>query len=105
MAAAQRQRNRPERHLVEPKEKTQVSFAHLGHPVHLFYAKLMTEPHNPDPPISEEDKDSYFDGPYLVFTEAYHLKRGYCCQSGCRHCPYGFDKTAIASRKPEPETR
>lgn len=28
---------------------------------------------------------------YLVFTEQYHLKRGYCCQSGCRHCPYGFN--------------
>ena len=26
----------------------------------------------------------------LVFTEAYHLKRGYCCRSGCRHCPYGY---------------
>jgi hypothetical protein len=26
---------------------------------------------------------------YVVWTEAYHLKRGYCCQSGCRHCPYG----------------
>jgi hypothetical protein len=25
----------------------------------------------------------------MVFTEKYHLKRGYCCQSGCRHCPYG----------------
>jgi hypothetical protein len=24
----------------------------------------------------------------LVFTAAYHRKRGYCCQSGCRHCPY-----------------
>ena len=23
-----------------------------------------------------------------VFTEAFHLKRGYCCGSGCRHCPY-----------------
>ena len=29
---------------------------------------------------------------YKVFTEKYHLKRGYCCKSGCRHCPYGFDK-------------
>jgi hypothetical protein len=29
---------------------------------------------------------------YKVFTEKYHLKRGYCCRSGCRHCPYGFDK-------------
>lgn len=24
----------------------------------------------------------------LVFTEAFHLKRGFCCGSGCRHCPY-----------------
>ena len=23
-----------------------------------------------------------------VFTAAYHLKRGTCCQNGCRHCPY-----------------
>jgi hypothetical protein len=28
---------------------------------------------------------------YIVFTEKYHLKRGYCCKSGCKHCPYGFD--------------
>ena len=26
----------------------------------------------------------------FVFTEAYHLKRGYCCRGGCRHCPYGY---------------
>jgi hypothetical protein len=24
----------------------------------------------------------------MIFTEAYHLKRGYCCGSGCLHCPY-----------------
>jgi hypothetical protein len=36
----------------------------------------------------------YYEGPYLVFTEAYHLRRGFCCQSGCRHCPYGFEKSA-----------
>jgi hypothetical protein len=29
---------------------------------------------------------------FMVFTEAYHLKRGYCCKNGCRHCPYGFEK-------------
>ncbi|MBI1223479.1 MAG: hypothetical protein GC180_12820 [Bacteroidetes bacterium] len=28
----------------------------------------------------------------MVFTEAYHLERGYCCKSGCKHCPYGFKK-------------
>lgn len=30
----------------------------------------------------------------LVFTEAYHLKRGQCCQSGCHHCPYNYTKIA-----------
>lgn len=29
----------------------------------------------------------------MVFTAAYHLKRGYCCKSGCLHCPYGFHKS------------
>jgi hypothetical protein len=28
---------------------------------------------------------------YIVFTEKYHLKRGYCCKSNCRHCPYGYN--------------
>jgi hypothetical protein len=36
----------------------------------------------------QEGVDYYFEGPYVVFTEAYHLKRGECCNSGCRHCPY-----------------
>lgn len=29
---------------------------------------------------------------YIVFTETYLRKRGYCCQNGCRHCPYGFNR-------------
>lgn len=29
---------------------------------------------------------------YRVFTEQYLIKRGYCCESNCRHCPYGFNK-------------
>ncbi|WP_373493463.1 DUF5522 domain-containing protein [Aquiflexum sp.] len=24
----------------------------------------------------------------MVFTAQYHLRRGYCCESGCKHCPY-----------------
>jgi hypothetical protein len=32
--------------------------------------------------------DFYMEGPYMVLTEQYHLRRGYCCNSGCRHCPY-----------------
>ncbi|MDQ2864399.1 MAG: cysteine-rich CWC family protein [Bacteroidota bacterium] len=34
----------------------------------------------------------YKEGSYWVFTELYHLLRGYCCESGCRHCVYGFKK-------------
>jgi hypothetical protein len=39
------------------------------------------------------DQGDYYlsDEGYIVFTEKYHLKRGYCCKSGCKHCPYGFD--------------
>lgn len=35
-----------------------------------------------------EPGDAYQEGPYVVFTAQYHLRRGYCCNSGCRHCPY-----------------
>ena len=35
-----------------------------------------------------EPEEFYFDGPFMVFTAAYHLKRGFCCKSDCRHCPY-----------------
>jgi len=38
--------------------------------------------------IPLEDGDYYFDGMYMVFTANYHLKRGTCCGSGCRHCPF-----------------
>ncbi len=33
----------------------------------------------------------YFENGLMVFTEAYHLKRGYCCGNGCRHCPYDHE--------------
>jgi hypothetical protein len=34
----------------------------------------------------------YKEDVYRVFTEFYLISRGYCCRSGCRHCPYGFKK-------------
>ena len=33
--------------------------------------------------------DYYLEAGKFVFTATYHLKRGYCCNSKCRHCPYG----------------
>ncbi len=35
-----------------------------------------------------EDEDFYREGAAVVFTARYHLRRGYCCGNGCRHCPY-----------------
>lgn len=29
---------------------------------------------------------------YWIFTEKYHLERGFCCQNKCLHCPYTKDK-------------
>jgi len=39
--------------------------------------------------IMVEGLDYYYEGPYKVMTEYFHIKRGYCCGSGCRHCAYG----------------
>ena len=36
---------------------------------------------------------------YRVFTEQYLLKRGYCCESNCRHCPYGFNKKSNSTKQ------
>lgn len=40
------------------------------------------------------EPEDFYQSPegYIVFTEKYHLKRGYCCKNACRHCPYGFKK-------------
>lgn len=42
--------------------------------------------------IPIEEGDFYWsEEGYRVFTKQYHIKRGYCCESGCRHCPYGYN--------------
>ena len=39
-----------------------------------------------NPPI--EGLDYTIEKGNWVFSKWYHLKRGFCCNSGCRHCPY-----------------
>jgi hypothetical protein len=39
---------------------------------------------------------------YRVMTEAYLVKRGYCCSNGCRNCPY-FPKAVKGNRRLKPE--
>jgi hypothetical protein len=50
----------------------------------------------PDELIEAEDFYYNEDG-YIVLTEKYHLKKGYCCGNGCKHCPYHYENV------PEPE--
>lgn len=47
--------------------------------------------HTEDYYISEEG--------YYIFTKEYHLKRGYCCLSGCINCPFGYDKKTGKTKK------
>jgi hypothetical protein len=41
----------------------------------------------------KEGIDYYWEDGKFVFTEKYHLDKGYCCQSigRCRHCPYDIN--------------
>lgn len=42
-------------------------------------------------PLARSGEFYLLDDGRRVFTERYHLRRGYCCGSGCRHCPYDAD--------------
>jgi hypothetical protein len=83
-------------HLISAKQATVI-------PAVLGYTQNWTNPRSftvsdstsaPAPPPTDDNGnelhpgDFYMEGPYMVFTEQYHLRRGYCCNSGCRHCPY-----------------
>ena len=64
---------------------------------------MTPEPSSPKNLASLDPEDYYFEGPYLVFTAAYHLKRGYCCGSGCRHCPFKEKEEEAPAQLPPPE--
>jgi hypothetical protein len=39
----------------------------------------------------KEGIDFYFDeSGLMVLTKKFHLKKGFCCGNGCRHCPYNY---------------
>ncbi|MBA2524689.1 MAG: hypothetical protein H0V18_02740 [Pyrinomonadaceae bacterium] len=40
--------------------------------------------------VLQEGLDYYLENGLLVFTAAFLGRRGYCCERGCRHCPYGY---------------
>jgi hypothetical protein len=57
--------------------------------------------HSGNQPKPEPEDFYYSEEGYIIFKESYHLKRGYCCLSGCKHCPYGFDKKTGKVTKPK----
>lgn len=50
-------------------------------------------------PLFEDDETYVNDSGLFVFTEAYLLKRGYCCGNGCLHCPYEYKNVINLERK------
>jgi len=48
-------------------------------------------------PEFNEGVDYYFENGLMVLTAEFLRKRGYCCGSGCRHCP--FPKTSTDQSK------
>ena len=47
-----------------------------------------------------EGIDYYIENGFMVFTARYLRNRGYCCESGCRHCPYGFVRAESKEKTP-----
>jgi len=45
-----------------------------------------------------QEGDFYWERGKMVFTASFLLRRGFCCQSGCRHCPYGFGPEGLRLR-------
>jgi hypothetical protein len=52
-----------------------------------------------EPPRLVEGRDYTVENGRWVFTEYFLRQRGYCCRSGCRHCPYGFRTGATQSQE------
>ena len=66
--------------------------AHLIHP-ELFDAPMASRFFQPIDisllnGLVTEGRDYYNENGAMVFTASYLQRRGYCCSSGCRHCPY-----------------
>jgi hypothetical protein len=77
----------------------------MGEPAEPLAARPLTDPHpdrlSPDrsdyeailrahAAATQAGEDTYIDpaSGLTVLTAGYLARRGYCCNSGCRHCPY-----------------
>jgi hypothetical protein len=45
-------------------------------------------------------EDYYYDERgFVVMTQQYHLKRGYCCGNKCKNCPYNWKNVKNNGKK------
>ena len=49
--------------------------------------------------LKSSEEDYYIENGLIVFTASFLLKRGYCCQRGCRHCPYDQNRNKAKKKK------
>ena len=60
----------------------------------------MSDESDKAPAKLEEGVDFYLDPNGLMVVTAHFLRnRGYCCGSGCRHCPYTDEERAAAQSR------
>ncbi|WP_145245431.1 DUF5522 domain-containing protein [Aeoliella mucimassa] len=52
----------------------------------------------PEQRTETTSRDYTIENGRLVFTAEYLLRRGTCCGSGCRHCPYRNPKTSTSEQ-------
>jgi hypothetical protein len=64
----------------------------------------MSDPKESSSPELIEGKDYYLEGGNMVFTADFLRRRGYCCESGCRHCPYGFGPEGLRKKLEKEKT-
>jgi hypothetical protein len=62
---------------------------------HCSINSRMKRPHTE----TETSEDYYIENGLMVFTASFLLKRGYCCQRGCRHCPFREDQKKVKKKK------
>lgn len=64
-----------------------------------FFDKLVSKASKHRFPVQKEMLQEglhyYKEGSKWVFTEFYHILKGYCCENSCRHCPYNPSSTQI----------
>ena len=58
----------------------------------------------PDHRNEINDIDFYEENGRIVLTKEFLERRGYCCNNGCRHCPYKYTERETNSENSSTDT-